>query len=69
VLIQGHGKDQLQHKTGGPVELDHLYDDELLLSAFSNYSALDIKTYTVEVDEGAGHKWMSALVSFVAQKR
>lgn len=69
LLIQGYGKDQLQHKTGGPGELDHLYDDELLLSAFSNYSVLDIKTYTAEVDEGAGHKGMSALVGFVAQKR
>ncbi|MDO9278199.1 MAG: class I SAM-dependent methyltransferase [Polaromonas sp.] len=69
LLIQGYGKDQLQYKTGGPRELDHLYDDELLLSAFSNYSVLDIKTYTAEVDEGAGHKGMSALVGFVAQKR
>ena len=69
LLIQGYGKDQLQYKTGGPGELDHLYDDELLLSAFSNYSVLDIKTYTAEVDEGAGHKGMSALVGFVAQKR
>jgi SAM-dependent methyltransferase len=68
LLIQGYGKGQLQYKTGGPGELDHLYDEELLLSAFSNYQVLDLKTYTAEVDEGAGHKGMSALVGFVARK-
>ena len=68
LLIQGYGKDQLKYKTGGPGELDHLYDEELLLSAFSNYKVLDLKTYTAEVDEGAGHKGMSALVGFVARK-
>jgi SAM-dependent methyltransferase len=68
LLIQGYGKGQLAFNTGGPGELSHLYDDELLLSAFSNYQVLDIKTYTAEVDEGAGHKGMSALVGFVARK-
>ena len=69
LLIQGYGKDQLLYKTGGPGELDHLYDEELLLSAFPNYTVLDLKTYTAEVHEGAGHKGMSALVGFVGQKR
>jgi SAM-dependent methyltransferase len=69
LLIQGYGKDQLQFNTGGPSELSHLYDEELLLSAFPSYNVLEIKTYTAEVAEGAGHKGMSALVGFVAQKR
>jgi len=68
LLIQGYGKDQLQYKTGGPGELDHLYDAELLRTEFSNYKVLDLQTYTAEVDEGAGHKGMSALVGFVGQK-
>lgn len=68
LLIQGYGKDQLQFNTGGPGELSHLYDEELLRSAFSNYQVLDLTTYTTEVDEGAGHKGMSALVGFVGQK-
>jgi 2-polyprenyl-3-methyl-5-hydroxy-6-metoxy-1,4-benzoquinol methylase len=68
LLIQGYGKDQLQFNTGGPGKLDHLYDDELLRSAFSNYKVLDLKTYTTELDEGAGHFGMSALVGFVAEK-
>jgi cyclopropane fatty-acyl-phospholipid synthase-like methyltransferase len=68
LLIQGYGKDQLQYKTGGPGELDHLYDEKLLRSAFSNYQVLDLATYTTEVDEGAGHKGMSALVGFVGRK-
>jgi SAM-dependent methyltransferase len=68
LLIQGYGKDQLQFNTGGPGELSHLYDEELLRSAFSNYQVLDLTTYTAEVAEGAGHKGMSALVGFVGQK-
>lgn len=68
LIIQGYGKSQMQYKSGGPGILENLYDEELLLSSFSSYKTLDLRTYMEEVDEGPGHSGMSALVGFVGQK-
>jgi SAM-dependent methyltransferase len=69
LIIQGYGKEQLNFKTGGPSVLENLYDEQLLLTSFPGYKVIDIRTYTQEVDEGAGHSGMSALVGFVGQKK
>jgi SAM-dependent methyltransferase len=68
LLIQGYGKDQLQHRTGGPGKLEHLYDEELLRQAFSGFEVQVCHTYETTLQEGAGHSGTSALVGFVAQK-
>jgi hypothetical protein len=58
----------MQYKTGGPGILENLYDEALLLSSFKAYKVLDLKTYLQEVDEGAGHSGLSALVAYLGQK-
>ena len=68
LLIQGYGKNQLSYKTGGPGKLDHLYDNALMLDAFTGYDVLVCDTYETTIQEGAGHSGMSALVGFVARK-
>lgn len=68
LILQGYGKSQMKYKSGGPGILENLYDEELLLSSFSGYKTLDLRTYLEEVDEGPGHSGMSALVGFVGQK-
>ena len=68
LLIQGYGKDQLKHRTGGPGKLDHLYDEEMLRQAFSGFEVQVCHTYEATLQEGAGHSGTSALVGFVAKK-
>jgi len=68
VLIQGYGTGQLRFNTGGPGRLEHLYTEDLLVSAFEGYEVLDRCTYEAELAEGAGHAGRSALVGFVARK-
>jgi SAM-dependent methyltransferase len=68
LIIQGYGKNQLKHNTGGPGKLDHLYDDALMLEAFAGYDVLVCNTYETTIQEGTGHSGMSALVGFVARK-
>ena len=68
LLIQGYGKNQLSYNTGGPGKLDHLYDNALMLDAFTGYDVLVCDTYETTIQEGAGHSGMSALVGFVARK-
>jgi SAM-dependent methyltransferase len=68
LLIEGYGPKQLEYKTGGPSELDRLYTPRMLRDAFGDLSEVDIKEYDAEVDEGAGHAGMSALVDLVGRK-
>lgn len=68
IILQGYGKDQLRFKTGGPGELDHLYDEELLTKLLPNFEVLVLKTYEAEIVEGTGHAGMSSLVGVVARK-
>ncbi len=68
LLIQGYTPAQLTFNTGGPGQLDHLYDERLLTSAFATYQVLDMQTYEAEIHEGTAHRGMSGLIGFVAQK-
>lgn len=68
LLLEGYGPKQLEYKTGGPSQLENLYTPQLLRDAFGDMSEVDINEYDAEVDEGAGHIGMSALVDLVGRK-
>ena len=68
VLLEGYQLRQLAYGTGGPPVLDHLYDVELLRTSFSTTEIISLQDYDQAIDEGDGHKGMSALVDLVARK-
>ena len=68
LVIQGYSTEQLRFNTGGPGELDHLYDEALMRASFPGYEVLDLRTYEADIAEGSAHKGMSGLVGFVAKK-
>jgi cyclopropane fatty-acyl-phospholipid synthase-like methyltransferase len=68
LVIQGYSTAQLRFNTGGPGELDHLYDEALMRASFPDYEVLDLRTYEAEVAEGTAHNGMSGLLGFVGRK-
>ncbi len=68
LLIEGYRPEQVDYKTGGPPERENMYTRKLLEDSFKDFSSVDIKEYDSIVDEGAGHKGMSALIDLVARK-
>lgn len=68
LILQGYTPAQLQHKTGGPGELSHLYTPELLREAFRSLEIVELVDYEAELSEGARHVGRSALVGLVARK-
>ena len=68
LLLEGYGPKQLDYGTGGPKLLDWLYTRALLEDAFSDFSSIEIDEYETELDEGARHKGMSALIDFIGRK-
>jgi len=69
LLLEGYHLRQPEYGTGGPTALDQLYDVELLATAFESLERLELREYDQEVDEGDGHRGMSALVDFVGRAR
>lgn len=68
LLIEGYRPKQLVYKTGGPSRVENLYTRELLEQAFGDFDDLTIREHDSEVDEGAGHAGMSALIDLIGWK-
>lgn len=67
LLLEGYHHRQLGFGTGGPPVLDQLYDQALLSSAFARLETIELRDYDEEVDEGEGHKGMSALIDYIGR--
>ena len=68
LLLQGYTPKQLEYATGGPSAIENLYTEAMLLEAFSGHDILLLRTHESVIDEGAGHRGMSALVDVVVQR-
>lgn len=68
ILLQGYTPKQLDYKTGGPPNLDHLYTETLLRDAFSDMNILELQAYEAVLREGTQHSGQSALIGLVARK-
>lgn len=68
ILLHGYTPRQLQYKTGGPPELANLYTPELLRAAFSGWAIEELVEYDDDIEEGSGHRGLSALIGMVVRK-
>jgi len=67
-ILQGYTPKQLEYKTGGPSLLEHLYAEEMIRDLAKEFEILDLCCYEKELNEGARHAGMSALLGLVAKK-
>ena len=67
LLLEGYHHRQLGFGTGGPQALEQLYDQALLSDAFRVLETIELRDYDQEVDEGDGHKGMSALIDYIGR--
>jgi 2-polyprenyl-3-methyl-5-hydroxy-6-metoxy-1,4-benzoquinol methylase len=68
LILQGYRPEQLRYATGGPKRVENLYTEPLLRESFAALEILHLASHDDVVDEGAGHKGMSALIDLVAQR-
>jgi SAM-dependent methyltransferase len=69
LLVEGYTPGQLEYKTGGPPQVEHLYTAELLRGAFGALDIVELREYDAELVEGTQHVGLSALIDLVARKR
>ncbi len=68
LILEGYGRRQLQHGTGGPPDADHLYTQDMLRAAFGDFETVLLEEREDWLEEGTRHVGRSALVDFVARK-
>jgi ubiquinone/menaquinone biosynthesis C-methylase UbiE len=68
LILEGYTPKQLEHGTGGPKQIEHLYTRALLEKAFGDFDDLRIAEEEREMREGAGHAGMSAVINLTARK-
>ena len=68
LFLQGYTPRQLEFGTGGPSAAENLYTEELLLEAFADHETVLLRSHESVIDEGTGHKGMSALVDLVVRR-
>jgi cyclopropane fatty-acyl-phospholipid synthase-like methyltransferase len=68
LLLQGYTPRQHEFKTGGPSQVENLYTETMLRSAFAEMQILHLKEHDDVIREGNGHSGMSALIDLVARK-
>jgi SAM-dependent methyltransferase len=68
LLLQGYTPKQLEYGTGGPKQIEHLYTEALLRNSFASLEILHLAEHEEMVEEGHGHRGMSALIDLVARK-
>ena len=69
LLLEGYTPRQLEYGTGGPPVAENMYTEPLLRKEFSHREIVHLKEYDNEINEGSGHKGMSALIDLVARKK
>lgn len=67
LILQGYRPKQVEYGTGGPSQVENLYTEELLRELLRGWEILHLASHDDVVDEGPGHKGMSALIDVVAR--
>jgi len=68
LILEGYRPEQLRYGTGGPKQVENLYTEALLRESFAALEIVHLAAYDDTVDEGGGHKGMSALIDLVARR-
>jgi SAM-dependent methyltransferase len=68
LILEGYGLKQLEYRTGGPKDADHLYTPELLRESFAPLEIVHLVERDDMLDEGTAHRGMSALVDLVGRR-
>lgn len=69
LVMQGYTPGQLEFRTGGPPQVEHLYTEAMLREAFADLDILHLHEHEDVLAEGTKHVGRSALIDLVARKR
>jgi 2-polyprenyl-3-methyl-5-hydroxy-6-metoxy-1,4-benzoquinol methylase len=68
VIMEAFHKDQINRNTGGPRNIDLLYDEQTLQEDFKALQIIELNTQTVELNEGPFHQGTAEVIRFTGKK-
>lgn len=68
LILEGYTPKQLHYGTGGPKNVEQLFTRAMLEQAFGDFKDLTIVEEEREMNEGAGHAGMSAVINLTGRK-
>lgn len=69
LILEAFSKSQLAFKSGGPADINMLFDTAELNEDFKDLQVIQCELLETELDEGAFHKGMASVVRFVGLKQ
>ena len=69
LLLQGYTPKQVEYKTGGPPQAEHMYTEPMLRAAFADTEILHLREHEDVLHEGTKHVGRSALIDLVARRK
>jgi hypothetical protein len=67
IQLEGYRPEQLAYGAGGPRITENLDTEAMLRDAFADFEILELNAYDAVIEEGAGHRGMSALIDLAAR--
>ena len=68
VVLEAYNKKQLHNGTGGPKNVDLLFDEHILKTEFERLNILSIENKTLHIEEGLYHNGTSDIIRMVATR-
>lgn len=68
LLLHGYRPEQVELGTGGPSDPEHMYTEDLLRDAFSDWEIIELTEEDRVLNDGVAHVGESALINLVARK-
>jgi len=68
LIMQGYTPKQVEYRTGGPPQAEHMYTEGLLREAFGKLDIVHLREHEDVLSEGTKHVGRSALIDLVARK-
>ena len=68
LVMQGYTPKQVEYRTGGPPQAEHMYTEGLLRAAFAELEIVHLREHEDVLSEGNKHVGRSALIDLVARK-
>ncbi|OYU44458.1 MAG: SAM-dependent methyltransferase [Burkholderiales bacterium PBB4] len=68
LLLLGYTPKQLEYGTGGPSVLSHLYTPQILREELPDLNIQLLDEFEADIQEGTGHRGLSALIGLVARR-
>jgi len=68
LMLQGYTPKQLEYKTGGPPQAEHMYSEPMLRAAFAAMEIVQLREHEDVLAEGNKHVGRSGLIDLVARR-